>query len=161
MPRFGTPQVFMSLRLAGLRYSSACHSIPVTQVFKKVSLSSGLLIRGFGVRVPDGAPVRPSRFDEGLVHVLGLPRHRICHGPGPGQMRPGVSAGTSGAIACGVAGVWVGRPLRVGGTETGPHPCRSKPNVKTSPVLTWGFCCSRSFLCVRFCSYVGCVFARR
>lgn len=35
----------MSLRLAGLRYSSACHSIPVTQVFKKVPLNSGLLIR--------------------------------------------------------------------------------------------------------------------
>jgi hypothetical protein len=48
--------VLMSLRLAGLRYSSACHSIPVTQVFKKASLSSGLLIRGFGVRVPGGAP---------------------------------------------------------------------------------------------------------
>jgi hypothetical protein len=46
----------MSLRLAGLRYSSACHSIPVTQVFKKASLSSGLLIRGFGVQVPGGAP---------------------------------------------------------------------------------------------------------
>jgi hypothetical protein len=36
--------VLMSLRLTGLRYSSACHSIPVTQVFKKVPLSSGLLI---------------------------------------------------------------------------------------------------------------------
>ena len=48
--------VLMSLRLAGLRYSSACHSIPVTQVFKKVSLSSGLLIRGFGVQVSGGAP---------------------------------------------------------------------------------------------------------
>src|SRR6266700_4973308 len=47
----------MSLRLAGLRYSSACHSISVTQVFKKVSLSSGLLIRGFGVQIPGGAPV--------------------------------------------------------------------------------------------------------
>jgi hypothetical protein len=47
----------MSLRLAGLRYSSACHSISVTQVFKKASLSSGLLIRGFGVQVPGGAPV--------------------------------------------------------------------------------------------------------
>jgi hypothetical protein len=49
--------VLTSLRLAGLRYSSACHSIPVTQVFKKVPLSSGLLIRGFGVQVPGGAPV--------------------------------------------------------------------------------------------------------
>ena len=36
--------VLMSLRLAGLRYSSACHSIPMNQVFKKVSLISGLLI---------------------------------------------------------------------------------------------------------------------
>ena len=48
--------VLTSLRLAGLRYSSACHSIPVTQVFKKVPLNSGLLIRGFGVQVPGGAP---------------------------------------------------------------------------------------------------------
>jgi len=48
--------VLMSLRLAGLRYSSACHSIRVTQVFKKVPLSSGLLIRWFGVQVPGGAP---------------------------------------------------------------------------------------------------------
>jgi hypothetical protein len=47
--------VLTSLRLAGLRYSSACHSIPVTQVFKKLPLS--LLIRGFGVQVPGGAPV--------------------------------------------------------------------------------------------------------
>ena len=49
--------VLASLRLAGLRYSSACRSIPVAQVFKKVPLSSGLLIRGFGVQVPGGAPV--------------------------------------------------------------------------------------------------------
>jgi hypothetical protein len=48
--------VLMSLRLAGLRYSSACHSISVTQVFKKALPSSGLLIRGFGVQVPGGAP---------------------------------------------------------------------------------------------------------
>ena len=47
----------MSLQLGGLRYSSACHSVLVTQVFKKVPLSSGLLIRGFGVQVPGGAPV--------------------------------------------------------------------------------------------------------
>jgi hypothetical protein len=36
-------------------------------------------------------------------------------------MRPGVSAETPGAIACGVVGVWAGRPWRVGGTETGSH----------------------------------------
>ena len=47
--------VLTSLRLAGLRYSSVCHSIPATQVFKKVPLSSELLICGFGVRVPGGA----------------------------------------------------------------------------------------------------------
>jgi hypothetical protein len=49
--------VLMSLCLTGLRYSSGCRSIPVTQVFKKLPLSSGLLIRGFGVQVPGGAPV--------------------------------------------------------------------------------------------------------
>ena len=48
--------VLTSLRLARLRYSSACHNVPVTQVFKKVPLTSGLLIRGFGVQVPGGAP---------------------------------------------------------------------------------------------------------
>ena len=48
--------VLMSLRLAGLRYSSACHSIPATQVFKKVSLSSGLLIPWFMRRISVCAP---------------------------------------------------------------------------------------------------------
>jgi hypothetical protein len=73
----------MSLRLAGLRYSSACRSIPVTQVFKKVSLSSGLLIRGFGVQVPGGAP--------------GLSRYYMCllllfsGVVGPGWVRCGTS----------------------------------------------------------------------
>jgi hypothetical protein len=33
--------VLTSLRLAGLRYSSACHSIPVTQVFKLLTAGSG------------------------------------------------------------------------------------------------------------------------
>jgi hypothetical protein len=49
--------VLTSLRLAGLRYTSACHSVPVTQVFKKVSLSSGLLIRWFEAQIPGGAEV--------------------------------------------------------------------------------------------------------
>ena len=61
--------VLMSLRLAGLRYSSACHSVPVTQVFKKVSLSSGLLIRGFGVQVPGGA----HRVTWGFIGLLLCP----------------------------------------------------------------------------------------
>jgi hypothetical protein len=46
-----------SLRLAGLRYSSACHSTSVTQVFKKASLSSGLLIPWFGLYVRYDIPV--------------------------------------------------------------------------------------------------------
>src|SRR5262249_24704787 len=62
--------VLTSLRLAGLRYSSACHSIPVTQVFKKPSLSSGLLIRGFGVQVPGGAP--------GVTWGFTTPGHFLC-----------------------------------------------------------------------------------
>jgi hypothetical protein len=49
--------VLMSLRLTGSRYSSACHSIPVTQVFKKLPL----LIRGFGVQ----SPWRRTRYDLG------------------------------------------------------------------------------------------------
>src|SRR5450756_141867 len=46
----------MSLQLGGLPYSSACHSIPVAPVVASVRQSSGLLIRGFGVQVPGGAP---------------------------------------------------------------------------------------------------------
>ncbi len=62
--------VLTSLRLAGLRYSSACHSISVTQVFRKVPLSSGLLIRGFGVQVPGGAHV--------LTWGFTAPGHFLC-----------------------------------------------------------------------------------
>ena len=49
--------VLTSLRLAELRYSSACHIIPVAQVFKKVPLSSELLICGF--KSLAAHPVRP------------------------------------------------------------------------------------------------------
>ncbi len=49
--------VLASLRLAGLRYGYACHSTPVTQVFKKAALSSGLLIRGFGIKSLAAHPV--------------------------------------------------------------------------------------------------------
>jgi hypothetical protein len=62
--------VLTSLRLAGLRYSSACPSIPVTLVFRKAPLSSGLLIRGFGVQVPGGAP--------GLTWGFTTPGHFLC-----------------------------------------------------------------------------------
>jgi hypothetical protein len=73
--------VLTSLRLAGLRYSSACHSIPVTQVFKKVPLNSGLLIRGFGVQVPGNAPGMTWGFiTSGHFYVSVLSRRllRIC-----------------------------------------------------------------------------------
>ena len=66
--------VLTSLRLAGLRYSSACRGIPMTQVFKKLPLSSGLLIRGFGVRVPGGAPV----LDLGFYRSRSLTMCPFC-----------------------------------------------------------------------------------
>jgi len=53
-----------SLCLAGLRYSSARRMISVTRDNFGVRKSSGLLIRGFGVQVPGGAP--------------GLSRHYMC-----------------------------------------------------------------------------------
>jgi hypothetical protein len=60
--------VLMSLPLAGLRYSSACHSIPVTQVFKKVPLSNGLLIRRFGFKSLAAARLGPA--DLAAVDML-------------------------------------------------------------------------------------------
>lgn len=55
----------MSLCLGELRYSSARHSIPVTQVFKKPSLSSGLLICWH-----DGAGQPLSSFPSLAIHLL-------------------------------------------------------------------------------------------
>jgi hypothetical protein len=80
--------VLMSLRLAGLRYSSPCHSIPVTRVFKKVPLSSGLLIRGFGVQVPGGAPGLTWGFRPRVSFMSGL--------VGPGWVRCGASPESAG-----------------------------------------------------------------
>lgn len=117
--------VLMSLRLAGLRYCSACHSIPVTQVFKKLPLSSGLLIRGFGVQISGGAPgksrhymcllllfsglvgprwvrcgTRPESNLTGLLFIfgrLGRPARRGCAGsPSPGC--PGPSPAPASAL---------------------------------------------------------------
>lgn len=62
--------VLTPLPLAWLRCSSACHSIPVTQVFKKVSLSSGLLICG-----PETAGCRLYRYISAIWLLLLMPRN--------------------------------------------------------------------------------------
>ena len=58
---------FTSLCLAGLRYSSARRTISVTRGRVSVRENSGLLIRGFGVQVPGGAPVLSSEYSSLLI----------------------------------------------------------------------------------------------
>ena len=97
--------VLTSLRLAGLRYSSACHSVSVTQVFKKLPLSSGLLIRWFGVQVPGGAP--------GLAWGFITPGHFYVSVSSPWLLR-----GCSRA-----------RTLQSGSCQKRPNPAPTSPRI--------------------------------
>jgi hypothetical protein len=126
----------MSLQLGGFWYSSACHSIPVTQVFQNVHLSSGLLIRGFGVQVPGGAPVvtwgfiTPGHFlCARFLPVVAPwllartpPAIRICqNGPSGargGGIRPGAAPSRTAGAAPGSLDQW-SRPIT---QEPGTHP---------------------------------------
>jgi hypothetical protein len=120
----------MSLCLAGLRYSSACHVIPVTQVFKKVALSSGLLIRGFGVQVPGGAPpvltwgfTPRSFFCVRFVHLVAR-----AHGPSnPGLVKTARPAPDAGVFAPGTV------PSRTVGAAPSLLDQWSRPSPRLDP----------------------------
>ncbi len=120
--------VLTSLRLAGLRYSSARHSIPVTQVFKKVALSSGLLISGLGA-----GPLAAHRFGLRIYPFRVIFQHPIC--PRDGSM---VARGFS-RLAGGAVKSWFNRsrPMRicvsVTVTECKDH--RQEPRESSGPPL--------------------------
>ena len=71
------------------------------------------MLTGRGIQLDGSTPsveaLRSSRFSPVYVHVWTRPCRRDRRRPGPGYMRPGVSAETSRAIAYRTSAVWAGR----------------------------------------------------